>query len=88
MNARTQRLRCAKDSTVFLEDGDCPIEPGAAVIGALGFLDKITITYLFMLVISSISGGMSRGITAQRSFDYPGNSDIPVRWESCQISLI
>ena len=85
MDARTQRLRGAKDSTVFLEDGDCPIEPGTAVIGALGFLDKITFTYLFVLVILSISGGMSRGTTAQRSFDYPGNPAIPVRWERCQI---
>jgi hypothetical protein len=88
MDSRTQRLRCAKDSTVFVEDGDCPIEPGTAVIGALGFLDKITLTYLFMLVILSITGGMSRGITTKRSFDYPGNSAIPVRWERCQISLI
>jgi hypothetical protein len=32
MDARTQRLSCAQDTTVFPENSDCPLEPGALLI--------------------------------------------------------
>jgi hypothetical protein len=45
MNARTQRLSCAQDATVFPENSDCPVETGAPLIRFRWHLDKITFTY-------------------------------------------
>lgn len=70
MNARMQRLRCAQDTAVFPEESDCPVKSGALLIYLSRCFDKITFTYLFMLVILSSSDGMSRGTSAPNPKDY------------------
>jgi hypothetical protein len=45
MDARAQCLSCAQDTTVFPENSDCPVEPGAPLIHFCWHLDKITFTY-------------------------------------------
>jgi hypothetical protein len=45
MDASTQRLSCAQNTTMFLENSDCSFEPGALLICLRRHFDKITFTY-------------------------------------------
>ena len=64
MDARPQRLSRAKDTAVFPENSNCPVEPGTLLIRFRWNFDKITFTYLFVLVILSNLEAMSRDTVA------------------------
>jgi hypothetical protein len=45
VDASTQRLSCAQNTTMFFENSDCSFEPGALFIFLCRHFDKITFTY-------------------------------------------